>query len=154
MTEGVIGGHQMEKAAGSPEVEVDRLVEQLPQHLVEQEPLLGPLLATHRPNTEVTTFLCQGGPALILQVVYTVTQHCRETVIDMVEEEWQGELEKEAMFNENFGDIENKEEERLTEKDEIENSQMLMDRPSLGSMEATVQRVGIFDIVYLIRKCS
>ena len=53
MTEVVIGGHLMEQAA---EVEVDRLVEQLPQHLLEQEPLLGPLLATHRPNTEVTSF--------------------------------------------------------------------------------------------------
>ena len=57
MTEAVLGGLEMDQAAGHPEVEVDRLVEQLPQHLVEQEPLLGPLLATHRPNTEVTTFL-------------------------------------------------------------------------------------------------
>ena len=61
MTEDRIDGHLMEQAAGSPEMEVDRLVEQLPHHLVEQlphhlleqEPLLGPLLATHRPNTEV-----------------------------------------------------------------------------------------------------
>ena len=53
MTEDGIDGHLMEQASGSPEMKVDRLVEQLPQHLVEQEPLLGPLLATHRPNTEV-----------------------------------------------------------------------------------------------------
>ena len=54
-------------------------------------------------------------------MVYTVTQHCRQTVIDMVEEEWQGE-EKGA-------------------------------RPSLESMEATVQRVGerIFKISHVMR---
>ena len=38
----------------SQDEEVDQLVKQLPQHLVEQEPLLGPLLATHRPETEVS----------------------------------------------------------------------------------------------------
>ena len=56
MTEGSIDGHLVDRAARRPDLEVDRLVEQLPQHLVEQEPLLGPLLATQRPNTEVTTF--------------------------------------------------------------------------------------------------
>ena len=41
---------KIDQVAESPEVEVDRLV---PQHLLEEEPLLGPLLATQRPNTEV-----------------------------------------------------------------------------------------------------
>ena len=63
-------------------------------------------------------------------MVYTVTQHCRQTVIDMVEEEWQGE-EKE-------------------EKGELRG------RPSLESMETTVQRVGerIFKIVHVMRNMS
>ena len=42
----------------SQDEEVDQLVKQLPQHLVEQEPLLGPLLATHRPETEVSMKIC------------------------------------------------------------------------------------------------
>ena len=60
-------------------------------------------------------------------MVYTVTQHCRQTVIDIVEEEWQqGELEKEI---------------GKKGKSEIEESQLLRGRPS---MEATIQRVGTF----------
>ena len=58
-------------------------------------------------------------------MVFTVTQHCRQTVIDMVEEEWQGA------------------EKRLTEgKSEPGNGELLRGRASLGSMEATVQKVG------------
>jgi len=109
----------MEQAA---EVEVDRLVEQVPQHLLEQEPLLGPLLATHRPNTEV---------------VYTVTEHCRQTVIDIVEEEWQGDLHLEK--EENLSEA-GKSEVGKSEvgESEIGESQLQRGRPS---MEATVQRV-------------
>lgn len=55
-------------------------------------------------------------------MVYTVTQHCRQTVIDMVEEEWQGE--------------------EKGEKEEKGEDKKLRGRPSLDSMEATVQRVG------------
>ena len=77
MTKRVIDGHLM--AAGRPQVEFDRLVdqfthqqlfeqdpeeevdhrlvEQQPLHLAEQEPLLAPLLSlVHKSNTEVNTF--------------------------------------------------------------------------------------------------
>ena len=58
-----------------------------------------------------------------------MTEHCRQTVIDIVEEEWQ------------------KEEEDLTEvehKSEIGQTQLERGRPS---MEATVQRVGTCNIL-------
>ena len=56
-------------------------------------------------------------------MVYTVTQHCRQTVIDMVEEGWKGE-------------------------EKIERG-----RHSLDSMEATVQRVRerTFQTVHLVK---
>ena len=55
MGEGAIDPRLEERVSDvSQDEEVDQLVKQLPQHLVEQEPLLGPLLATHRPETEVS----------------------------------------------------------------------------------------------------
>ena len=57
MGEGAIDPRLEERVSDvSQDEEVDQLVKQLPQHLVEQEPLLGPLLATQRPNTEVPPF--------------------------------------------------------------------------------------------------
>ena len=75
--------------------------------------------------------------------MYTVTEHCRQTVIDIVEEEWQGDLhlEKEENLSEVGKSEVGKSEVGKSEKSEIGESQLQRGRPS---MEATVQRVGIF----------
>ena len=65
-----------------------------------------------------------------------MTEHCRQTVIDIVEEEWQGDLHLEK--EENLSEVGKSEK---SEKSEIGESQLQRGRPS---MEATVQRVGIF----------
>ena len=77
-----------------------------------------------------------------------MTEQCRQTVIDIVEEEWQGDLhlEKEENLSEvgksEVGKSEvGKSEVGKSEKSEIGESQLQRGRPS---MEATVQRVGIF----------
>ena len=70
--------------------------------------------------------------------MYTVAEHCRQTVIDIVEEEWQGDLHLEK--EENLSEV-GKSEVGKSEKSEIGESQLQRGRPS---MEATVQRVGIF----------
>ena len=70
--------------------------------------------------------------------MYTVTEQCRQTVIDIVEEEWQGDLHLEK--EENLSEV-GKSEVGKSEKSEIGESQLQRGRPS---MEATVQRVGIF----------
>ena len=62
-----------------------------------------------------------------------MTEQCRQTVIDIVEEEWQGDLHLEK--EENLSEV------GKSEKSEIGESQLQRGRPS---MEATVQRVGIF----------
>ena len=66
-------------------------------------------------------------------MVYTVTQHWRETVIEMVEEEWHHEKKEEGEEKE---EKEEKEGRKVVVasggKSELEND----------SMEATVQRVG------------
>mgnify|MGYP007086978975 CR=1 FL=1 len=67
-----------------------------------------------------------------------MTEHCRQTVIDIVEEEWQGDLHLEK--EENLSEA-GKSEVGESEKSEIGESQLQRGRPS---MEATVQRVGIF----------
>ena len=67
-----------------------------------------------------------------------MTEHCRQTVIDIVEEEWQGDLHLEK--EENLSEV-GKSEVGKSEKSEIGESQLQRGRPS---MEATVQRVGIF----------
>ena len=75
--------------------------------------------------------------------MYTVTEQCRQTVIDIVEEEWQGDLhlEKEENLSEVGKSEVGKSEVGKSEKSEIGESQLQRGRPS---MEATVQRVGIF----------
>ena len=72
--------------------------------------------------------------------MYTVTEQCRQTVIDIVEEEWQGDLHLEK--EENLSEA-GKSEVGKSEvgESEIGESQLQRGRPS---MEATVQRVGIF----------
>ena len=70
--------------------------------------------------------------------MYTVTEQCRQTVIDIVEEEWQGDLH--LGKEENLSEV-GKSEVGKSEKSEIGESQLQRGRPS---MEATVQRVGIF----------
>ena len=79
-----------------------------------------------------------------LQVVYTVTQNCRQTVIDIVEDEWHGEKEENPSENKETSEKSeiDKNETEDKEKSEVEQSQPLGGRPSLDSMEATVQRVG------------
>ena len=67
-----------------------------------------------------------------------MAEHCRQTVIDIVEEEWQGDLHLEK--EENLSEV-GKSEVGKSEKSEIGESQLQRGRPS---MEATVQRVGIF----------
>ena len=67
-----------------------------------------------------------------------MTEQCRQTVIDIVEEEWQGDLHLEK--EENLSEV-GKSEIGKSEKSEIGESQLQRGRPS---MEATVQRVGIF----------
>ena len=67
--------------------------------------------------------------------MYTVTEQCRQTVIDIVEEEWQGDLHLEK--EENLSEV-GKSEVGKSEKSEIGESQLQRGRPS---MEATVQRV-------------
>ena len=67
-----------------------------------------------------------------------MTEQCRQTVIDIVEEEWQGDLHLEK--EENLSEV-GKSEVGKSEKSEIGESQLQRGRPS---MEATVQRVGIF----------
>ena len=64
-----------------------------------------------------------------------MTAHCRQTVIDIVEEEWQGDLHLEK--EENLSEV-GKSEVGKSEKSEIGESQLQRGRPS---MEATVQRV-------------
>ena len=64
-----------------------------------------------------------------------MTEHCRQTVIDIVEEEWQGDLHLEK--EENLSEV-GKSEVGKSEKSEIGESQLQRGRPS---MEATVQRV-------------
>ena len=72
-----------------------------------------------------------------------MTEQCRQTVIDIVEEEWQGDLhlEKEENLSEVGKSEVGKSEVGKSEKSEIGESQLQRGRPS---MEATVQRVGIF----------
>ena len=72
-----------------------------------------------------------------------MTEQCRQTVIDIVEEEWQGDLhlEKEENLSEVGKSEVGKSEVGESEKSEIGESQLQRGRPS---MEATVQRVGIF----------
>ena len=62
-------------------------------------------------------------------MVYTVTQHWRETVIEMVEEEWHHE------------EIKKKEEKEEGEGEEVAASGGKSESEN-DSMEATVQRVG------------
>ena len=64
-----------------------------------------------------------------------MTEQCRQTVIDIVEEEWQGDLHLEK--EENLSEV-GKSEVGKSEKSEIGESQLQRGRPS---MEATVQRV-------------
>ena len=78
-----------------------------------------------------------------------MTQHCRQTVIDIVEEEWHGEKEENLSENKETSEKSeidkneiDKNEIEDKEKSEVEQNQPLGGRPSLDSMEATVQRVG------------
>ena len=73
-----------------------------------------------------------------------MTQNCRQTVIDIVEDEWHGEKEENPSENKETSEKSeiDKNETEDKEKSEVEQSQPLGGRPSLDSMEATVQRVG------------